>query len=324
MRAFSSIPISRSVLILPLLLVVSEASPAVVVTPEQLRTWNDRGFVIFRDFLGAAERAQMTRFVGEIQRWAPTRGEHMIYYETVGDRQQLCRTENYLDFHPGLARMVGPSSRLAAVATALLGDPSGVRIFKERINYKLPGGGGFAPHQDAPAWSGASPTAPDAEAPFIQSSLNVNIAIDAMHPSNGGLAVLPGLHRGGRLHPQNADGTLTQAFCDTHAWQDVVLEPGDALVFSLYLPHRSGPNTTPAPRRAVYITYSGVGSSGASDRAEYYARYRRLMPPAGEQVAGVDYSAGHAIYNWATPMAQDQPHKNQRSEEEECEEEKSF
>ena len=44
------------------------------------------------------------------------------------------------------------NSHAAQVAAELLGDPEGVWVFKERINYKLPGGGGFAPHQDAPAW----------------------------------------------------------------------------------------------------------------------------------------------------------------------------
>ena len=90
---------------------------------------------------------------------------------------------------------------------------------------------------------------------------------------------------------------------------EFVLEPGDVLFFSLHLPRRSGPNTTPSPRRAVYITYSGARTSSPGERDAYYARYRRLMPPAGEQAEGESYAEGHAIYNWATPMARDQPHK---------------
>ena len=283
------------------------------VTPEHMRNWTDHGFVIFHDLLSAEEKNRITQYVTEIQEWPARAGEHMHYFEDSGGsgsgEQQLCRTERYLDFHEGLEQMVGPASRLATVAATLLGDPAGVHVFKERLNYKLPGGGGFAAHQDAPAWSGASPTAPDAEMPFIQSSLNMNIAIDRMHPANGGLSVLPGLHAGGRLFPQNADGTLTDEFCDSHEWEDVVLEPGEILFFSLHLPHRSGPNTTPSPRRAVYITYSGASTSSPDERDAYYARYRRLMPPAGEQAEGESYAEGHAIYNWATPMARDQPHK---------------
>ena len=49
----------------------------------------------------------------------------------------LCRTENYIDYHRELDALVGASSKLAAVAAALLGDAKGVHVFKERINYKV-------------------------------------------------------------------------------------------------------------------------------------------------------------------------------------------
>ena len=85
------------------------------------------------------------------------------------------------------------NSKAAQVAAELLGDPEGVWIFKERLNYKLPGGGGFSPHQDAPAWSGTSPVEEGNELPFMHASLNMNVAIDPMFEENGGLLVVPGI-----------------------------------------------------------------------------------------------------------------------------------
>ena len=48
------------------------------------------------------------------------------------------------------ARRCSPTGALLDVASALLGEPA--VLYKEKVNYKLPGGAGYAPHQDAPAY----------------------------------------------------------------------------------------------------------------------------------------------------------------------------
>jgi len=247
--------------------------------------------------------------VTEVQNWAPRQGQHMHYFEpqpsNVGGHM-ISRTENYLNFHPGLAELFGNASTLASVAAELLEDDQGAVVFKERINYKLPGGGGFAAHQDAPAWSGTDPTGADAELSFMKHSLNMNVAVDRMYLENGGLEVVRGFSEK-ELVPQKEDGSITDEFVASQIWEPVVLEPGDVLFFSLHIPHRSGPNRTTGSRRAVYITYAGRSSATEQDKIKYYEDYRKLLPPAGEQQQGSDYSRGHALYNWATPFSENQP-----------------
>ena len=85
----------------------------------------------------------------------------------------------------------------------------------------------------------------------------------------------------------------------------VVVPPGEALFFSLHIPHRSGPNLTQQPRRAVYITYAGAQYMAPEERVKYYANYRKQFPPAGEH--SEEYAKGDAVYNWATPIAAEQP-----------------
>jgi len=183
----------------------------------------------------------------------------------------------------------------------------GSRVFKERINYKGPGGGGFAPHQDAPAWSGDDPTKESAELHFMKNTLNMNIAIDPMFKENGGLEVVRGAHAAQELFPQNPDGTLSEDFCNSQVWDEVVLDPGDVLFFSLHIPHRSGRNLTAAPRRAVYITYGGASHMPVNARQTYYEKYRKDFPPAGEHDDSHQYSHGDVVYNWATPISREQP-----------------
>src|SRR5205814_464596 len=63
--------------------------------------------------------------------------------------RMLARIENFVPYHAGLAALVtGP--RLVGLLAELCGEP--VLLFKDKINFKLPGGAGFAPHQDAPAY----------------------------------------------------------------------------------------------------------------------------------------------------------------------------
>ena len=63
--------------------------------------------------------------------------------------KQLARIENYLPYAAGLDGLFrGP--RTLDLLAACCGEP--VLLFKDKINFKLPGGAGFGDHQDAPAY----------------------------------------------------------------------------------------------------------------------------------------------------------------------------
>jgi len=139
-------------------------------------------------------------------------------------------------------------------------------IFKDKINYKLPGGGGFAPHLDAPAYDHISKI----------EHITANIAIDPASPANGCLEVVPGSHR--MDVPFITGGQVTAAWCESHEWVSVPMDVGDILVFGSHLAHRSGPNTTEKPRAMLYATYAAA-SDGRDLREKYYAHRRVAFPP---------------------------------------------
>ena len=72
------------------------------------------------------------------------------------------------------------------------------------------------------------------------------------------------------------------------------------LIFSSYLPHRSGKNTTQNSRRALYMTYNG--ESDCDYRKKYYEDKRKNYPPENEKDPKKDYSVGSKIYNVGTPV----------------------
>jgi ectoine hydroxylase-related dioxygenase (phytanoyl-CoA dioxygenase family) len=69
-------------------------------------------------------------------------------------------------------------------------------------------------------------------------------------------------------------------------WEAVPVRAGDALWFHSRTPHRSGPNSSTRPRRALYPTYNA--RSEGDLREEYYrqkAAELAAASPAGDRVA---------------------------------------
>jgi len=246
------------------------------------------GFVVLKNVLTPELKTNLVKWADEIQNLDPAvKGKWMIYYETIDGKEKLCRTENFLPYHEGFRTLLC-ESELKKITDDLLGEES--TLFKEKINYKLPGGGGFPAHQDAPAFT-----------TFGQKNhLTVNVALDAATPENGCLEVAVGQHERG-LFPQNpAHGGLTDMEDANLTWTSVPLDVGDVLVFSSWLPHRSGPNTTNKARRALYVTYNS--KNDGDFREKYYVDKREHFPPKNEREEGKDYSVGSKTYNLATPI----------------------
>ena len=114
--------------------------------------WRTHGWLWLRDFLSAAEVADVARWTEEIAAWPEEPGKWMRYYErrrSEPDTKMLARIENFVPYHQGLASLL-LGARMRDLLGELCGEP--VVLFKDKINFKMPGGAGFAPHQDAPAY----------------------------------------------------------------------------------------------------------------------------------------------------------------------------
>ena len=117
-----------------------------------MQHWRRHGWVWLRDVLDQREVAELTRWTDEIAALPETPGKWMRYYErrkSAPDVKMLARIENFVPYHAGLAGLL-LGERMLQLLAELCGEP--VVLFKDKINFKLPGGAGFAPHQDAPAY----------------------------------------------------------------------------------------------------------------------------------------------------------------------------
>ncbi|MBI3544738.1 MAG: phytanoyl-CoA dioxygenase family protein [Deltaproteobacteria bacterium] len=258
-----------------------------ILTPEQLKFWDENGFVHLKGHYAESRRAELKSWVELLEGLPETPGKWMKYFEkdAAGNRL-LCRVEDFIPHHAGLAELIRGKETLD-----LVGELMGERalLFKEKINFKLPGGKGFAPHQDAPAFT-----------TFNQKyHITLMISVDPTTIDNGCLEVVRGRHKEGTM-AQEKDGSLSAKVVGELRWEPVTTEPGDVLLFDSYIPHRSGPNRTQKPRRAFYVTYNRASEGDRRD--DYYKDKRDKFPPDSDRIPGKDYSAGAALYNLANPI----------------------
>ncbi len=251
--------------------------------------WTRHGWLWLRAFLTDGEVRDLTRWTDEVARWGEVPGRWMRYYERADGApggKMLARIENFVPYHAELRGLIS-SPRLLSLLAELCGEP--VVLFKDKINFKLPGGAGFAPHQDAPAYVDFG----------VEHHLTVMLPVDAFTRENGCLEMARDACER-KFLPQNPDGTLAPGVIEALALEPLLAVPGDAIVFDAWAPHRSGPNRTAGPRRSYYLTFNPA--SAGDRRATYYARKRECFPPEYERKPGVDYAALGRQFNLGNPF----------------------
>jgi 2-aminoethylphosphonate dioxygenase len=239
----------------------------------ELTAFERDGFIVVRGFLEAGHLADIRRWTEEIAVAPEVPGRHMVYYEDslmLPGQRIVQRVENFCPFHAGFDRLLrrGP---VVDWASALLGAEA--VLFKDKINFKLPGGDGFKPHQDQQAgWTTYAPL-----------FLTAMLSIDDSTIENGCLEITAGRHREGLIgdewRPLEPTGL---------GLQPVPTQAGDVIFFDSFVPHASGPNRRRSPRRILYVTYA-LAKYG-DHRARYFADKRRDFPPDIEREPGRTYT----------------------------------
>lgn len=249
---------------------------ATMLTAAQLDFYAAHGWVAAPGFFTPVEAARMAGWTEELLARPEAPGAHWVYYEddrAEPGRRIPQRIENFCPHHAPFDDLVRTGPLPAAIGQLLGEAPV---LFKEKINLKLPGGGGFEAHQDQQAgWS--------AYASFFVTAL---VSIDGSDEENGCLTMLERgrVTRliGGEWRPLAAEEL------EGFASRPVPTRPGDVLFFDSYAPHASGPNRTASPRRILYLTYNRA--SDGDQRERYYADKHASFPPDVERRPGKTYT----------------------------------
>jgi hypothetical protein len=234
-------------------------------TRGQIERFRNDGFVIVRGLFGGERMAEIRRWMDELEAYPEEPGGVWFYYEDSlrePDKRVLSRIEHFEGFHGGLSWLMrGPA--LQERASELFGEPA--VLFKEKVNFKMPGGRGFEPHQDVQAgWRN-----------YGEQHLTALVSIDRASEENGCLELAAGQHRRGLFG--ELWKPLAGSQLDGVVFEKVVTEPGDAIFFDSFVPHRSAPNMTDHRRRVLLITYGRASEDDHRDA--YFADKRRSYPP---------------------------------------------
>ena len=260
---------------------------AVPLTAAQRDHWREHKALALPGVLRGEALTALQAWTEDLAGRPEQAGRWMKYFERApGDDRLLCRVENFVPYHAGMDALLRGPEILARVSE-LMGEPA--VIFKEKINFKLPGGAGFAAHQDAPAF----------DAFGQRYHITVLITVDPSDRSNGGLEFGAPTERYEVLS-QNPDGTVADHVEAAMDWTPMDLPAGSIVFFDSYIPHRSPRNESDRSRRSLYITYSRASEGDC--RELYYTDKRSTFPPEIERLPGIDYAKRAGRYNLANPI----------------------
>lgn len=195
---------------------------------------------------------ELRSWVQEIENWNVDntflRHEEMTTYGP-----KVARIEYFAHIHQPMGDLLAKGDMLSH-ASDLLGEQA--VLYKEKINFKLAGGAGWSPHQDAPAY------------PFVTSHVSCMVAVDNATMENGCLEVVSGAHA--ELLPTDEKGCLTDEVVNDLTWEPMEIKAGQTLWFHSRTPHRSGDNQSKHDRRALYPTYNALSEGDL--REPYYQK----------------------------------------------------
>lgn len=263
---------------------------------EQMVFFQENGYLWVKNFFSAEDVDRIQKSADEINTESQSilslmqKGELSNFFESLivvpemGNPLQVCRAEDLLGFSPDLNDVV--ESGVTTYLENLLNEP--YVSFKDKLNFKWPGGGAFPPHQDFPAFEYFAP----------REHITAMVPIDHATVENGclyvakdwrgtfaddptldlemldkGQAVLPYIE-GGSLH-----GSIQPQYVEKIEWLTLYVSPGDLVIFDSYLPHYSEPNASNVSCRAMFFTYSKL-SDGEYRQAYYDAKRYDPQNPA--------------------------------------------
>lgn len=245
-----------------------------MLSKQQVERFHRDGFLIVRSMYDVEEMKEISQWTDEVAASPEKAGHYMMYFESSkkdGSRI-ISRIEDFVSFHTGFAELI-THRRMSQAVSDLFGEEA--VLFKDKINFKLSGGDGFREHQDVQAgWDD-----------YADLHITVLIAIDETNAENGSVEMIPGMHKQGVLGEMWAP--LSNADTAHAVYEAVHCQPGDAVFFDSYTPHRSKPNKSNQVRRVLYITFN-VAAEG-DHRVQYYSDKRKNYPPDIERDPDKDY-----------------------------------
>ena len=237
-----------------------QSKMAPTLSSEQIRAWQNQGYLKVPSLFDDGEVCNLDASIMRLEATRMSTDESILhYYEAIGGAKRKSRSERFIGLLSWLDNFI-LYGKIKAVVEQLFGERA--LLFKEKINYKYPNGGGFDPHQDAAAYD------------FGDFHITCLIAPKPTSIENGCLFIAQNEHRRGLL-ATNSKRCLTKDVAEAIRRQPVPTNSHDALFFGSYTPHYSPTNKSEEARRALYLTFNRASCGNL--RAEYYSQRNKSL-----------------------------------------------
>lgn len=238
----------------------------------QTSEFAERGFTVAKGFFDREAVDAMSAWLDRLRDEPSVDGGAAKYYERsrLAKANILVRIEHILGArNKDLAALLLPP-RAEECLTQLLGEPP--VLFKEKINYKLPGCRPDKLHQDqAAGWNA-----------FCDTFVTMAIAVDENREDNAALSFMASGNYQHRLMSPEWQ-PLSEADPPYEPNDEYVLleaDPGDAIFFDAYVPHGSPANTGIRSRRNIFLTFNRR-SDGDMRQRYYREKWASYAPNQG-------------------------------------------
>ena len=246
-----------------------------MLSKKQIKQFKDDGFIKVPSLFSKEEVELISKYTDELKNSPEVSDREWKYYEDgkLNDDRIICRIENFCKYHTGFNDL-SSKGKLIDCVNDCFGE-KGI-LFKDKINFKMPGGAGFTPHQDSQAgWED-----------YAKFFLTAMVCIDETTLKNGCLEFAAGHNKSGLIGEEFKPLTLEDM--KNMDFKPIPTKPGDAAFFDCYAPHRSEPNMTNTPRRILLLTYNKL--SDGDHREDYYIDKFKNYPPDIDRDSNKNYS----------------------------------
>jgi phytanoyl-CoA dioxygenase PhyH len=251
------------------------------VQPDLAHYWRE-GYAVIRGFFSRVEIAELSDAVDELYAEGVDHGRCFrhgnLFYNVAREREgsePLVRMVQWPSYHQPVLNLVRLDRRFVDLLEPLIGRD--LKQIINQVHWKAPGSlGDFAWHQDS-----RFRRPPSAYRNLATGYVQTGLAIDPHTPDSGCMRFIPRSHLRGDLDmdcskkamgTQMTDIALDEVGLSAADAIDVLLEPGDLALWSPYLVHGSGKNSSDHKRR-LYI--NGYVRASDCDRGEWAFRNGR-------------------------------------------------
>lgn len=251
-----------------------------ILSKAQKQEFKDRGFIIMPGFFDDAVMKKVTAWLNDLQGKLPGEGSEAKYYERspLTGENLLVRAEYLLGGHNPEITGLLLSEKTIQCLTDLFGEAP--LLFKEKVNYKLPGCRPDKLHQDqAAGWNA-----------YTDFFISMGIIVDPNRKDNAALSFMQSGNYEKKLmapewQPLTHDDPPYQP---EDEYLLIEADPGDVVFFDCYVPHGSPANTSDLRRCNLFLTFNK--QSDGDMREKYYADKWAVYPPNNPEHARADYT----------------------------------